>query len=141
MHEGRIRDALETAWPLARTNDAVLLHGDYWPGNLLWRDGRLVAVIDWEDARVGDPLADVANTRLELLWAFDADAVETFTSLYRSMTAIDVTNLPYWDLAAALKPCGRLAGWGLDEDMEYRMRERHTLFVRLALTALGSHCH
>jgi aminoglycoside phosphotransferase (APT) family kinase protein len=34
---------------------------------VLWRDGRIVAVIDWEDAQVGDPLADLANTRLELL--------------------------------------------------------------------------
>jgi aminoglycoside phosphotransferase (APT) family kinase protein len=35
-----------------------LLHGDYWPDNTLWRDGRLVCVIDWEDAALGDPLAD-----------------------------------------------------------------------------------
>jgi aminoglycoside phosphotransferase (APT) family kinase protein len=39
----------------------VLLHGDFWPGNALWRDGALVAILDWEDAAIGDPLADVAN--------------------------------------------------------------------------------
>ena len=26
----------------------MLLHGYLWPGNLLWQDGRLVAVVDWE---------------------------------------------------------------------------------------------
>ena len=64
LSEGRIRAAVERAWPLGRRCPPVLLHGDFWPGNLLWRDGRLVAVIDWEDAAVGDPLADVATTKL-----------------------------------------------------------------------------
>src|SRR5438067_5191571 len=31
----------------AARNERVLLHGDFWPGDTLWRDGRLVAVIDW----------------------------------------------------------------------------------------------
>ena len=34
--------------PPVQVNRPVLLHGDFWPGNILWRDGRLVAVIDWE---------------------------------------------------------------------------------------------
>jgi aminoglycoside phosphotransferase (APT) family kinase protein len=136
MQESRIRTALESAWPLSRQNGSALLHGDYWPGNILWRAGRLVAVIDWEDACTGDPLADVANTRLELLWAFDSDAMDTFTARYRSLTTIDFTSLPYWDLTAALKPCGRLAGWGLDPVTEARMRDRHAGFIASALDAL-----
>ena len=71
LDEGRIRDALEAVWPLPQRNIGVLLHGDFWPGNILWRDGQLMGVIDWEDAAFGDPLADLANTRFELLWAFE----------------------------------------------------------------------
>src|SRR5262249_7766747 len=63
--EAHIRAALEAAWPLPQLNPTALLHGDFWPGNLLWRDGALVGVIDWEDAALGDPLADLANSRLE----------------------------------------------------------------------------
>lgn len=133
MGEARIRDALESTWPLSRLNDPVLLHGDYWPGNILWKDGRLIAVIDWEDAHVGDPLADLANSRLELLWLFGPDAMTAFTDHYRSMTTIDFTNLPYWDLCAALRPCSQLSTWGLDEATEQRMRDRHDLFVTQAL--------
>ena len=39
---------------------ALWLHGDLHPGNLLVRDGRLAAVIDWGLAAVGDPAADLA---------------------------------------------------------------------------------
>jgi aminoglycoside phosphotransferase (APT) family kinase protein len=136
LGEGRIREALEAAWPLAQINDPVLLHGDYWPGNILWKDGQLAAVIDWEDAQVGDPLADLGNCRLELLWAFGVDAVTECTERYRSMTSIDFTNLPYWDLCAALRPCGKLSDWGLDTETEQHMRERHGLFVDQAIDTL-----
>lgn len=137
LGEARIRAALESAWPVSRLNASVLLHGDYWPGNLLWQDGRLVAVIDWEDAAVGDPLADLGNCRLEMLWAFGIAAMNEFTDQYRSMTTVDVANLPYWDLCAALRPCGKIADWGLDQTTEQRMRARHRLFVARALAACG----
>ena len=44
----------------------ALVHGDYWPGNLLWRRGRLIGVIDWEQPRLGDPTKDVATCRGDL---------------------------------------------------------------------------
>jgi prepilin-type processing-associated H-X9-DG protein len=136
MSEDRIRDTLEATWPLAQTNPPTLLHGDYWPGNILWQDGHLAAVIDWEDARVGDPLSDLGNTRLEFFWAFGPDAMRDFTNHYTSQTALDLTNLPYWDLCAALRPCGKLSDWGLDEPTERRMRALHSLFVSSAIDGM-----
>ncbi|MEV4677959.1 MULTISPECIES: phosphotransferase enzyme family protein [Actinomadura] len=43
------------------------LHGDYYAGNTLARDGRLVAVLDWDEAIVGAPELEVASAALE--WA------------------------------------------------------------------------
>ncbi|MCB0030646.1 MAG: phosphotransferase, partial [Anaerolineales bacterium] len=40
---------LRAAAPLPKPIRPVLQHGDFWPGNSLWVDGRLSAVIDWED--------------------------------------------------------------------------------------------
>jgi aminoglycoside phosphotransferase (APT) family kinase protein len=40
----------------------VLLHLDYHPLNVLVEDGRVTAVLDWANARVGDPRADLART-------------------------------------------------------------------------------
>ncbi len=133
LSEGRIRDALEAVWPPAQHNPSALLHGDYWPGNTLWRDSQLVAIIDWEDAAIGDPLADLANGRLEILWAFGDEAMQHFTNQYISLTAVDCTSLPYWDLYAALRPASRLNTWGLDEATEQRMRRWHEFFVTQAL--------
>jgi aminoglycoside phosphotransferase (APT) family kinase protein len=38
----------------------ALVHCDLGPSHLLCRDGRLVGVIDWADAKVGDPAVDYA---------------------------------------------------------------------------------
>ena len=137
LHEGHIRDVLEAAWPLPQHNPPGLLHGDFWPGNILWKDGRLVAIIDWEDAALGDPLADLANSRLEMLWAFGIDAMHRFTHHYQSMTTIDFTNLPYWDLCAALRPISNIAGWNLDDTTEKSMREGLTWFITQAFEQLS----
>ncbi len=40
--------------------EPALLHADLGPDHLLVRDGRLAGVIDWGDARVGDPALDYA---------------------------------------------------------------------------------
>lgn len=135
LQEAEIRDRLEARWPIPQINPAVLLHGDFWPGNLLWREGRLAAVIDWEDAAVGDPLADVGNCRLELLWALGVEAMIRFTEHYQRITTLDWANLPYWDLCAALRPAGKLHTWGLDAAVETAMRASHHWFVTQAFAA------
>jgi len=138
LSEGRIRDFLESTWPITQRNPQALLHGDFWPGNVLWKEGRIAAVIDWEDAALGDPLADLANSRMEILFFFGLDALDTFTRAYlRELPALDVGNLHYWDLCAALRPASKLSSWGLDEDTKRTMRERHALFVNQAFEQLG----
>jgi aminoglycoside phosphotransferase (APT) family kinase protein len=137
LNEGRIRQALARAWPPAGQNRPVLLHGDFWPGNTLWRDGKLAAVVDWEDAGYGDPLADLANGRLEIAMLLGRAAMREFTRHYRAlMGALDYTGLPAWDLCAALRPAGKMASWGLDAAALNRMRRTHREFTGQALAAL-----
>jgi len=144
LNEAAVRARLRELWPWRQPNPEVLLHGDYWPGNLVWREGRLVAVIDWEDAAVGDPLADLAIARLDVLWAFGEDAMLSFTESYRSRTRIDWAVLPQWDLWAALRPMSRLALWApayataslsRPDISEATMQQGHQRFVEQALSA------
>ncbi len=111
---GRIRRRLTQALERASSFEAgaarpVLLHGDYWPGNILWREGAIAAVIDWEDACLGDPLQDFAIARLDLLWIYGRPAFDAFTAAYRALCPFDLARLPAWDLSAALR-LARLAG-------------------------------
>jgi aminoglycoside phosphotransferase (APT) family kinase protein len=143
-----IRGTLEEISPLPQRNASVLLHGDYWPGNLLWRNDTLVAVIDWEDAWIGDPLIDLAISRLDILWIFGLAAFQSFIRHYQTLMDIDYTNLPYWDLCAALR-LARLVGddlaewtaffapYGRPDITEHTFREHFGFFIAQALEKLS----
>ncbi len=148
FNEGPIRDTLERAWPDRKPNPPALLHGDYWPGNILWQGQRLAAVIDWEDASTGDPLSDLAIARLDMLWIIGRDAMYAFTRHYQSSMALEYANLPYWDLCAALRLArlagADLAGWaayfhpyGRRDITPSSIREQYHFFVQQALDELA----
>ncbi|MEW9555872.1 phosphotransferase enzyme family protein [Nonomuraea sp. NPDC050783] len=57
------------------------LHGDYYTGNTLARDGRIVAVLDWDETFVGAPELELAAAALE--WGDDlAGPSEEFVAAY-----------------------------------------------------------
>jgi aminoglycoside phosphotransferase (APT) family kinase protein len=62
LEEDRRADALQLFGEAETlTNfEPALVHADLGPEHLLVRDGRLAGVIDWADARVGDPALDYA---------------------------------------------------------------------------------
>jgi aminoglycoside phosphotransferase (APT) family kinase protein len=134
--ETRIRTALAPHWPPPQ-GESVLLHGDFWPGNLLWQDDRLAAVIDWEDACFGDPLVDLGPARLELLWAWGATAKEGFTARYATLTGRPLDLLPLYDLWTALRALLRLPGWGLPAAEAAEKRNLLRGFVEQALHEPG----
>ncbi|HRF61254.1 MAG TPA: phosphotransferase [Fimbriimonadaceae bacterium] len=88
-----------------------LRHGDYWPGNVLWQQGRITGVIDWENALKGPAIADLAVSRLDMWWVFGREAMDHFTACYVACRPIDLGALRYWDLRAALRPMRNLEEW------------------------------
>lgn len=106
---------LEQAWPLPRSHSDVLLHGDFWPGNMLWHKDILSGLIDWEDAQVGDPLYDLAIARLDIRCMCSEEMMHHFTAQYLSYTHLDSTMLAWWDLIAVVRMArminNDLAGW------------------------------
>lgn len=89
----------------------TLLHGDLWPGNLLVREGRLVGILDWEDARLGDPLIDIAIARLDLVWLYGEASAEAFVARMREHREIPTRALALADLYASLRPGPYLDLW------------------------------
>lgn len=135
MSETKLRAAMAGRWPPPQL-PPVLLHGDCWMGNLIWQEGRLAALIDWEDAMRGDPRVDLAIARLEILWIEGEEGLAPLTERYAALTGVDLAPLPLFDLGAAFRPVGRIAKWGLDHETYALMRERHALFVARAIAAL-----
>ena len=136
--ERALLDLLVPCWPLSRNNKPVVLHGDYWPGNTLWQDGCLAAVIDWEDTRRGDPLFDVSNARFEILMLFGPGIMDTFTRHYESLNPVDFGCLPWWDLYTALRVVNKLGFLATEERDESLIRADHRGFVEQARGLMGS---
>lgn len=137
----RVRAMLDAGDLSLHVDRQVLLHGDYWPGNVIWRDGRLVAVIDWEDARLGDPLADLATARVELLCRYDDEAMERFTSAYLSarhdtVAQFQLDSLALWEVYVSAAALATMGGWGLDPAEEDRRRRRTQRFFDRAAEQL-----
>lgn len=89
-----------------------VVHGDYRSGNFLHDGaGRILAILDWEMAHLGDPLEDLAWA-LDPLWGHGdparvagllprADALATW-SAHAGLT-VDEAALAWWSLFAAVK--------------------------------------
>jgi aminoglycoside phosphotransferase (APT) family kinase protein len=146
LGEPRLRAVLSELWPWQQEQPDVLLHGDYWPGNVVWQQGKLAAVLDWEETAIGDALADVAVSRLDILWAFGSAAMHAFTRCYAERAALDEPRLARWDLCVALRPMSDLPRWAAcyagapicrPDITEQSMREGHRWFVEQALQRLG----
>jgi len=90
--------AMRRWWPHLESSAPTLLHGDYWPGNTLWRYGRLTGVVDWEQAGRGNPDQDVAYCRLDLALLAGPEAPEAFRVAYEAATGRVVRDLFFWDL-------------------------------------------
>ncbi|MCY3771127.1 MAG: phosphotransferase [Gemmatimonadetes bacterium] len=136
--ERRLLDLLTPYWPLPRSNSPVVLHGDYWPGNTLWRNGRLTAVIDWEDTRRGDPLFDVSNARFEILMLFGPEIMDAFTRHYESLNPVEFGCLPWWDVYTAFRVVNKLDFLATAARDESLIRADHHWFVEQARSRMGS---
>jgi len=128
----RIRQAVRARWPGPAVGPR-LMHGDFWLGNVIWDRGRIAAVIDWEDAALGDPLADLGHARVELLWTHGAGLVASFTRRYCDLVGVAEADLRLWDLVALLDKLPRIGGWGLPPARESVMLAAGLRFGEAAL--------
>ena len=81
-----------------------LVHGDYWPGNTLWENERLVAVVDWEQPARGHPEADLAYCRLDLSLLGMPEAAAELVPAYAAAAGREPEALAFWDGVAAQRP-------------------------------------
>jgi aminoglycoside phosphotransferase (APT) family kinase protein len=90
----------------------VVTHGDFRIGNVVVDGGGLVALLDWEFARLADPRDDL-SWPLVRAWRFGADElrlggvghVEPYLARYRERTGLDVSadDLYWWEVLGNAK--------------------------------------
>ena len=91
-------------------------------------------MLDWEDCHRGDPMVDVAVTRLELRYLLGPGGAERFTELYGARKPVD---LPASPCGTATWPAPPSPTWGAGACRRLRspMRQEATAFVHEAAGA------
>ena len=128
-----------------RGGNPVLNHGDFHPGNLLWRRGRLSGVVDWSHARVGPRWWELAYFRMELGVLTDQRAVTRVLQRYEAAVGVRSGDQPVWDLVCLYNGHRWGAYWLAGYREQGRrdltldtMRRRLDRLARRALADLGA---
>ena len=104
---GALRELRSTIMPVR----SVLIHMDYWHGNVLWHEDGVSAVVDWDFASYGDPAIDVAYFRLNQYLRGTKSAADLFLKFYEEGSGESLRNLGFWELAAAARPLPQPTLW------------------------------
>lgn len=84
--------------------DPVLVQGDTGPGNFLYADGHVTAVLDWELAHFGDPMEDLGWLALRAVQEPFTCFVDRIADYERASGApVDVDRIRYYRLFAEFK--------------------------------------
>ena len=93
----------------------VFLHGDFWPGNILWAKDQIVAVIDWDYAAIGDPISDLAVSSLEMRYEFGKEGMNRLCEAYLKHSMIDNSRFSLWLISIASSTLHFINQWNLSE--------------------------
>ena len=108
----------------------VLCQGDTGPGQFIYKDGRIQAIVDWELAFIGDPMNDLARLRAREVWnhtgklpkwfeyysQYSGVPIDRYKVSYYSVIAMMTTALALGPVVQQLDPRDAHAEW-ISEDI------------------------
>jgi len=84
--------------------NAVFIHRDYHPTNVLWQHQKISGIVDWINACQGPAGVDVAHCRTNLALMYGGDVMQAFLNAY-CQAAPNFVYEPYWDLDSLFDMC------------------------------------
>lgn len=75
------------------------IHRDFHPGNLLWRQGQLTGVVDWQSASIGPASVDVGHCRANF-YLYAAHLAQPFALAWEQLSG--ATYHPWADIVALI---------------------------------------
>jgi Ser/Thr protein kinase RdoA (MazF antagonist) len=146
--EGRVQAGTGLAWARLRElgippAPLTFVHGDLWPGNLLFQADGLTGIVDWGDAGVGHPAYEVGYLAADLRVATGSQAVhEAAIDAYEELRG-PLPHRAWWEVAGYLRfprdPADWLTAWteaGLPVTAA-DVRTRHAAGLAHALSRLS----
>ncbi|HEU4738172.1 MAG TPA: aminoglycoside phosphotransferase family protein [Solirubrobacterales bacterium] len=109
---GPLEAEVRSRWPEIAGSPEVLTHGDYWSGNVVWRDGRLSGIVDWPSGARGPAGFDLGWCRLDLVLLYDEEVADEFLAAYEAETGQGVGDPRLWDIWAAARSEDIVGSWG-----------------------------
>jgi aminoglycoside phosphotransferase (APT) family kinase protein len=113
--------------------EPVFVHGDVWPGNVIWTGDTDAVLIDWKTAGVGAPGVDLGGLRNQVAIMFGPDASTHVLEGWEQATGTKARDVDYWDAVAALNTRTELD----DVDGIVGATDRRNAFLHRALANLG----
>jgi len=117
-----------------RTSERVLTHGDFHPGNILWRRGRISGVVDWSEARLETRWSELAGCRAAVCIHHGPDIADRLADAYSGIVGDTSDELPVYDLMCVLGSRHYLA-----ESLAADQEQGHVPNYQLSTAHLDAH--
>ena len=134
--------AVTAGWASLNRAPSVLVHYDFWSGNVLWLDEKISGVVDWSGAVNGPAGFDVGWCRLDLYLLFGEHIADVFGHAYEAATGrVDRELRRLWDLWALARSHRDVEDWvgnyrdlGRTDLNATELRRRHEAWTTQVMT-------
>lgn len=116
------------------TSERVFTHGDFHPGNVLWRRGRISGVVDWSAARLDARWCELAYCRAEVCLLLGPDIADRLADAYSNIVGETSDELPVYDLM-----CVFSSRYYAAESLDAYREQGHAPNSQLSLAHLDEH--
>lgn len=93
------------------TSPEVLVHTDFWSGNVVARESVVTGIVDWSGAALGPRCYDVSWCRLDLVLLFDRATADAFLAAYETAAGASVGDISLWDSWALARSHTNVETW------------------------------